>query len=96
MQFIQTILLASMQKQKEESMGTKANSIQKQRQKEESTGTQTNFPRSLTPLKRDIQTPHQLSKPKKDHHHTKSCDVCARKNLEAALQQLQVVAMNPQ
>lgn len=78
MQFIQTILLASIQQQKKESM------------------TQTHYPRALTPLTRTSQQPPSLSKPKKDHHHTKACGVCARKNLEAALQQLQVVATHPQ
>ena len=77
MQFIQTILLASIQKQKMNTMK------------------QTHYPRALTPLTRISQQPPSLSKPKKDHHHTKSCGVCARKNLEAALQQLQVVASHP-
>jgi len=77
MQFIQTLLLASIQKQKIDTMK------------------QTHYPRALTPLTRTSQQPPSLSKPKKDHHHTKACAVCARKNLEAALQQLQVVAAHP-
>ena len=79
MQFIQSILLASIQKQKNKDSTT-----------------QTHLPRALTPLTRTSQQPSSLSKPKKDHHHTKACGVCARKNLEAALQQLQVVAAHPQ
>lgn len=77
MQFIQTLLLASIQKQKMNTMK------------------QAHYPRAMTPLTRTSQQPPSLSKPKKDHHHTKSCGVCARKKLEAALQQLQVVASYP-
>jgi len=81
-QFIQTILLASIQKRKRESM-------------EIQTG-----PRSLKMLSPPFARDHLSKGPfsptfktkRKDHHHTKSCEVCARKSLENALQRLHAVA----
>jgi len=81
-QFIQTILLVSIQKRKRESM-------------EIQTG-----PRSLKMLSPPFARDHLSKGPfsptfktkRKDHHHTKSCEVCARKSLENALQRLHAVA----
>jgi len=82
-QFIQTILLASIQKRKRESMEIK-------------TGQRKMF---FPPFVRDYLLKGPFSSTfktkRKDHHHTKSCEVCARKSLENALQRLHAVATTP-
>ena len=83
MQFIQTILLASLQRQKlEKTVETQSQMLPPHR-------------KPLTPLHRDQLQPPTVMK-SKPHHHTKSCKVCARKHLEGALEHLQAVATMPQ
>ncbi|XP_066927620.1 uncharacterized protein [Clytia hemisphaerica] len=82
MQFIQTILLASLQRQKLEKTA------------ETQTKIMPPYRKNLTPLHRDQLLPPTVMK-SKPHHHTKACKVCARKNLEGALEHLQAVATMP-
>ena len=84
MQFIQTILLASLQKQKTSLLTTE---------------TQTENLRPITPLPTFSPGVPNVNKPNKyahhRHNHTKGCKVCTQKNLEEALQHLQTVASGP-